>query len=79
MAQATAINTFHHSSCRLRGRKIQHPCDGSPAIEVSEGQKRRAEKKLCGIKGCECGSHQTHFEPLSNPSEPGCTYAVAIR
>lgn len=69
MMTMTLTNSFHGSTARVRGEATTDEM-GNPAVRISDASKRRAERKLCGIKGCLCGNHGPVFVPLSNPSAP---------
>lgn len=56
-------NTFHNSSVNVVGelvelgvtRETETPA-GHALVRVTEGQQKRAERALCGVKGCCCGN-----------------------
>jgi hypothetical protein len=56
-------NTFHGSEVNVIGELVElgrryetETPAGHALVRVSDAQQRRAERALCGIKGCRCGN-----------------------
>lgn len=76
LAKTTMSNDFHGSTAVVQGT-LTVDMNGDPAVRISQRSYDRACRKLCGIKTCKCGNHQTHAEPCSNPSDDGgCDWIV---
>jgi hypothetical protein len=45
----TLRNDFHKTEITLRANVV-----GSSTLSISHSQAKKAQKKLCGIKGCQC-------------------------
>ncbi len=68
MVLYTLTNSFHGTTCRIRvSRKWAHipqenvwdeigGLSSEPSSSRSKALKRRVWNKLCGIKGCTCGT-----------------------
>lgn len=68
----TLINQFHMTLIRVRVA-----ADGT----ISDGQRKRIERTLCGIATCQCDAPQRNYylDPTSNPSNGPCRWTVRIK
>lgn len=71
-------NDFHDSSVIVVGELLRTDSydDGESTVVVrlTDSQRRRAERVLCGISECSCGNHGPNFELDGDPyDKPTCT------
>jgi hypothetical protein len=65
----TLTNSFHNTSIRIRSTLTvdqifdaawqaegHHPCNHSKTDKLAIALRKRIWRKLCGIKGCTCGT-----------------------